>query len=99
VIRVRPRSFSLAARLVEAVGATPAGSTVQVPLDGPGDVVVVQQWCEATANTVLAVHPDAVEIYRGHPPDPVRSRPIAVQGIGCGSTRTSTATSPATTAA
>jgi pyruvate-formate lyase-activating enzyme len=75
VIRVRPRSFSLAARLVEAVGATPAGSTVQVPLDGPGDVVVVQQWCEATANTVLAVHPDAVEIYRGHPPDPVAALP------------------------
>lgn len=64
-------TFSLAARLVEAVGATPAGSATLVPVDGPGDVATVRQWCDATGNTVLAVHPDAVEIYRGRPADPV----------------------------
>jgi pyruvate-formate lyase-activating enzyme len=72
---MRARAFSLAAHLVDMVGSTPAGSTVQVALDGPDDVPVVQQWCEATANTVLAVHPDAVEIYRGQPPDPVAVLP------------------------
>lgn len=57
------------------MGATPAGSTVRVALDGPEDVAVVQQWCDATGNTVLAVHPDAVEIYRGRPADPVAALP------------------------
>lgn len=64
-------SFPLAARLVESVGATPAGSTVMVDVDGPGDVGTVRRWCDATGNTVLAVHPDGVEIYRGRPADPV----------------------------
>lgn len=68
-------SFGLAARLIEAVSATPAGSTVQVEVDGPGDVAVVEQWCATTGNTVLAVHPDAVEVYRGRPPDPVAALP------------------------
>lgn len=70
-----PGSFSLAARLVEAVGGAPAGSTVQVAVDGPDDVAVVQRWCDATANTVLAVHPDGVEIYRGRPRDPLTVLP------------------------
>jgi pyruvate-formate lyase-activating enzyme len=64
-------SFSLAARLVETVGATPAGSAALVPVDGPGDVVTVRRWCDATGNTVIAVHPDAIEIYRGRPADPI----------------------------
>jgi pyruvate-formate lyase-activating enzyme len=64
-------SFSLAARLVEVVGATPAGSRALVALDGPADVDAARTWCEATGNTVLAVHPDSVEIYRGRPADPV----------------------------
>lgn len=64
-------TFALAARLVEVVGATPAGSTAVVALDGPGEVETVRRWCEATGNTVVAVHPDGVEIYRGRPADPV----------------------------
>jgi pyruvate-formate lyase-activating enzyme len=69
------RAFSLAAQLVESVGQTPAGSIAWVDVDGPADVPIVQQWCDATGNTVLAVHPDAVEIYRGRPSDPVAVLP------------------------
>jgi pyruvate-formate lyase-activating enzyme len=72
---VTARTFALTARLVEQVGATPAGSTVLVEVDGPDDVGVVQRWCAATGNTVLAVHDAAVEIYRGRPADPVAALP------------------------
>jgi pyruvate-formate lyase-activating enzyme len=68
-------TFALTTRLVEHVGATPSGSTVLVDIDGPDDVPVVQHWCEATGNTVLAVHEHAAEIYRGRPPDPVTALP------------------------
>jgi pyruvate-formate lyase-activating enzyme len=67
--------FSLVARLVEAVGDTPAGATVLVEVDGPGDVPVVERWCEATGNTVLAVHEHGVEVYRGRPTDLVAALP------------------------
>ncbi len=66
-------SFALTLRLIEAVGATSAGSTVRVPVDGPGDVEVVKQWTDATGNTVLTVHPDAVDIYRGRVADPIEA--------------------------
>ncbi len=64
-------SLHLTLRLIEAVGATAAGSTVLVPVDGPDDVDAAQRWTEATGNTVLAVHPDAVEIFRGRIADPI----------------------------
>jgi len=64
-------SLHLTLRLIEAVGATAAGSTVLVPVDGPDDVTAAQRWTEATGNTVLAVHPDAVEIFRGRIADPI----------------------------
>lgn len=66
-------SFDLTVRLIEAVGATPAGSTVRVRVDGPGDVAVAKEWSDASGNTVLAVHPDAVEIYRGRVGDPIEA--------------------------
>ena len=66
-------SFALTLRLIEAVGATPAGSSVRVPIDGPGDVAVAKQWTDATGNTVLTVHPDAVDIYRGRVVDPIEA--------------------------
>jgi pyruvate-formate lyase-activating enzyme len=65
------RTFALTARLLEQVRGTPSGSTVSVDIDGAPDVAVVQRWCEATGNTVLAVHEAAVEIFRGRPTDPV----------------------------
>jgi hypothetical protein len=68
-------SFALAARLVQAVSATPAGSTSLIALDGPEDLDTVCAWCAATGNTVLAVHPDGVEVYRGRPADPVAALP------------------------
>lgn len=68
-------SFDLAARLVEAVGATAAGSTALVEVDGPTDVQTVERWCDATGNTVLAVHQAAVEIYRGRVADPLAALP------------------------
>lgn len=64
-------SFDLVVRLVEAVGETAAGSSVHVPVGDSADVEVVRAWCDATGNTVLAVHMDTVEIHRGPIVDPV----------------------------
>ena len=64
-------SLELTLRLVEHVGLTAAGSTVLIDVDGPGDVDTAQRWAEGSGNTVLAVHPDAVEIYRGRMADPI----------------------------
>lgn len=62
-------------RLVGAVGDTHAGGAVTVSVDGPDEVDQVQRWCEATGNSVLTVHPDAVEVYRGRIIDPVAALP------------------------
>jgi pyruvate-formate lyase-activating enzyme len=64
-------TFSLAARLIEVVGATPAGSTAVIALDGPGDVDAARRWCASTGNTVVAVHQDGIEIHRGRLADPL----------------------------
>jgi pyruvate-formate lyase-activating enzyme len=66
-------SLELTMRLVEQVGATAAGSTVRIDVDGPGQVGVVERWCEATGNTVLMVHADAVEVLRGRVDDPLEA--------------------------
>ena len=66
-------SFDLTLRLIEAVGATAAGTTVLVPVDGPDDIATASTWADATGNTVLTVHPDAVEIYRGRIADPIEA--------------------------
>lgn len=68
-------SFALVSRLVEQVGAVPAGSTCLVPVDDSREVDVVASWCTATGNEVLAVYPDAVEVHRGRAPDPVAALP------------------------
>lgn len=47
-----------------------------INVEGPTDVPVIKRWCDATGNTVLAVHQDAVEIYRGIPNDPVAVLPL-----------------------
>jgi hypothetical protein len=82
-------SFDLTLRLIEAVGATAAGSTVRVSVDGPADVEIAKHWAEATGNTLLTVHPDAIDVFRGR----------VVPDTGCGCTATSTATCSVTTAA
>ena len=46
-----------------------------MPVDGPDDVDVVARWCDATGNTVLAVHQDAVEVFRGRIVDPIAALP------------------------
>jgi pyruvate-formate lyase-activating enzyme len=61
--------------LVEAVGATPAGSVVSITVDGPDDVDAVGRWCKATGNSVLTVLPDAVEVFRGRIEDPIAALP------------------------
>lgn len=66
-------SLELTLRLIEAVGATAAGSTALVPVDGPHDVATAARWADATANTLLTVHPDAVEIFRGRVADPIEA--------------------------
>ena len=68
-------STQLVLRLVEAMRITPSGSTARVEVDGAGDLSVVKQWCTNTANSVLAVHADSVEIYRGRFADPVLALP------------------------
>jgi pyruvate-formate lyase-activating enzyme len=65
----------LAIRLVEQVGAAAAGTTVLVGVDGPDDVAVVDRWCRQSGNSVLAVHDDAVEVYRGRLSDPSSTIP------------------------
>lgn len=66
---------SLAIELVRAVGATAAGSTTLVAARDPADVDYIDRWCRANGSTVLAVHPDAVEIYRGSLSDTSASIP------------------------
>ncbi len=51
--------------LMSAVGAVARGSTVRVAVQTPEQVGQVHDWCRASGNTVLAVHDDGVEIYRG----------------------------------
>jgi hypothetical protein len=65
----------LAIRLVEQVGAAAAGTTVLVGVDGPDDVAVVDRWCRQSGNSVLTVHDDAVEVYRGRLSDPSSTIP------------------------
>jgi MoaA/NifB/PqqE/SkfB family radical SAM enzyme len=55
----------LAIELVRTVGSTAAGSTASVAARTPDDVEYIDRWCRANGSSVLAVHPDAVEIYRG----------------------------------
>ena len=68
-------SLRLTMRLVEEVGSIPAGSAVRIEVDGPEDLAVIQRWTEATANTVLTVHPDSVEVMRGRMADPIDALP------------------------
>lgn len=60
-------------RLVENVGSIPAGASVRVAVNGTDDVETVRRWCAATANTVLMVHTDSVEVVRGRVADPIES--------------------------
>ncbi len=57
--------------MVAAVDATPGGTTVVIPVDGPDDVDVIARWCDGTGNTVLSVQQDSVEVYRGRIEDPI----------------------------
>jgi pyruvate-formate lyase-activating enzyme len=68
-------SLRLTMRLVEEVGALPAGSATRIVVDGPDEVEAVRRWTEATGNTVLMVHPDSVEVLRGRAPDPIAALP------------------------
>lgn len=68
-------SLRLTLRLVEQVGSLAAGTTALVDVDGPDDVEVVRRWTEATGNTVISVHPDAVEVLRGRMDDPIEALP------------------------
>jgi pyruvate-formate lyase-activating enzyme len=66
-------SLDLIFRLVEATRTIAAGSRVFVEIDGPDDVSRVDRWTTATGNTLLTVHPDAVEIVRGRIADPIEA--------------------------
>ena len=68
-------SLDLTLRLIESVNATPAGSTALIDVSGSHDVSVAQRWAEATGNTILTVHPGAVEILRGRMTDPIAALP------------------------
>jgi len=59
------RRAQLSIRLVDVVSRLAAGTTTLVPVESPAEVEVVDSWCRGTGNSVLAVHPDAVEVYRG----------------------------------
>jgi len=66
-------SLDLTLRLIEALNATPAGATAIVEVDGSADVAVASRWTDATGNTLLVVHPHAVEIMRGRASDPIEA--------------------------
>lgn len=57
------------------VGAAASGTTVMVQVEGPDDVGTLDTWCRGTGNTILAVHDDEVEIYRGRLSDPDATLP------------------------
>ncbi|MEP6796599.1 MAG: hypothetical protein ABI890_00565, partial [Lapillicoccus sp.] len=64
--QVQPaRRAQLSIQLVDVVGRLAAGTTTLVPVKSPAEVEVVDTWCRGTGNSVLTVHPDAVEVYRG----------------------------------
>jgi pyruvate-formate lyase-activating enzyme len=68
-------SLELTLRLIESVNATPAGSTALIDVTGAEQVTVAQRWAEATGNTILTVHPGAVEVLRGRMSDPIAALP------------------------
>jgi pyruvate-formate lyase-activating enzyme len=59
--------------LVEATAPVAAGARVLVEIDGPDDIVHVHRWTAATGNTLLTVHPEAVEVIRGRIADPIEA--------------------------
>ncbi|MFZ1286921.1 MAG: radical SAM protein [Candidatus Phosphoribacter sp.] len=65
----------LAIDLLERVSATAAGSTVTVAARTSEDVDFINRWCQASGNSVLAVLPDGVEVYRGSLADPTALLP------------------------
>jgi len=66
-------SLELTLRLVEATAPIAAGSRVLVEIDGPDDIAQVRRWTAATGNTLLTVHPHAVEVVRGRIADPIEA--------------------------
>jgi pyruvate-formate lyase-activating enzyme len=68
-------AFDLTVRLIEAVSSAAEGTTTLVSVDGPDDVEAARRWVEATGNTILTVHADAVEVLRGRPADPIEALP------------------------
>ncbi len=64
-------SFDLISRLIDAAATTAVGSTARVAMAGPDDVEAARRWSDATGNTVLAVHPDSIDLYRGRVTDPI----------------------------
>lgn len=68
-------SLRLTMRLVEEIGAIPAGTSLRIDVSGPEDLDVVARWSDATGNTVLMVHADSVEVLRGRVSDPLEALP------------------------
>ncbi len=68
-------SLELTLRMMESLNATPAGSTALIDVNGTDEVEVARRWVEATGNTILTVHPAAVEILRGRMADPIAALP------------------------
>ena len=55
--------------LVELVGATTIGATVEVPLS-PGDAATVAAWCERTGNELVSATDERAVVRRGRRPAP-----------------------------
>jgi organic radical activating enzyme len=68
-------SLELTLRLVEATASIAAGNRVLIDIDGPDDVSHAHRWTTETGNTLLAVHPHAVEVVRGRVADPIAALP------------------------
>jgi pyruvate-formate lyase-activating enzyme len=64
---------ALTLRLVETVTPLALGTPVLVEASSSDEVDVIRRWCEGTGNSVIAVHPDQVEVMRGRIADPVEA--------------------------
>lgn len=78
-------SLELTLRLIEAVGATAAGSTVLVPIDGSDDVETAARWAEADRLELTERDAQGVtEVDDRETGLPAGGAPLAGHGVGLG---------------
>jgi pyruvate-formate lyase-activating enzyme len=62
---------ALTLQLVETVTPLALGTPIHLDASTAAEIELIRRWCEGTGNTVIAVHPDQVEVMRGRVADPI----------------------------